>query len=478
MKTTDLAIAEGADEALIGSDGRAGENVKVRSTARMPSQIKYIVGNEACERFSYYGMRTILLIYMTQYLMMQKNDGTAIYHSFVSACYLLPLLGGYLSDRYLGKYKTILSLSLVYCLGHAVLAAWPTTTGLYLALSLIALGSGGIKPCVSAHVGDQFNKKNAHLVNRVFDLFYWMINFGAFFSSLLTPELLKRYGHQVAFGIPGVLMLLATIVFWMGRKEYVHVPPTGKNPNSFVAVVSHALMNFGKRQKGQSLLDVAKAHFPEEAVEGAKAALRVGVLFITVSIFWSLFDQGGSTWVLLAKKMDLNFFGYQINEAQIQAINPIMILALIPVFSAFIYPWFEKRGMKVTSLRKMTAGMYVAALSFLVVAGIQYLVDGGAKMHVMWLCVPYIIITIAEILISITGLEFAYTQAPRAMKSTIMSFWLLTVFLGNFVTAVIAKIAVFEGTAFMLFFTGLMLAVSVIFTFQAKVFKVRNYIEG
>ena len=178
---------------------------------KFPSQIKYIVGNEACERYSYYGMRSILTVFMIQVLLMQEAEATSTYHLFAGACYLFPLLGAYISDRIWGKYKTILNLSLVYCLGHAVLAIWETKLGLYWGLGLIALVSGGIKPCVSAHVGDQFKANQSHMLKKVYELFYFMINFGSFFSTLITPWTLKTYGPSIAFGIPGVLMLIALI---------------------------------------------------------------------------------------------------------------------------------------------------------------------------------------------------------------------------------------------------------------------------
>jgi POT family proton-dependent oligopeptide transporter len=454
------------------------EREETRIRDRMPSQIKYIVGNEAAERFSYYGMRSILVVFMVQYLAFAQSDAKATYHLFVSACYLLPLLGAFISDRFLGKYKTIMSLSIVYCAGHAVLSLWESKTGMYAGLGLIALGSGGIKPCVSAHVGDQFTKQNKHLVQKVFDLFYWMINFGAFFSTIITPWTLTRFGHKVAFGVPGILMGLATLMFWMGRKQYVHVPPTGKDGSGFMAILGEALKNRRNKQKGQHFLEPAVGRFTADEVEGAKAALRVGKIFLTVSVFWALFDQSGSSWVLQAQEMNLNFLGMTLDPSQLQALNPIMVMALIPIFGLGIYPFFEKRGVKVTPLRKMATGMYVAALSFVIVAVMQMFLDHGVKINAMWQFVPYLILTMAEILISITGLEFAYTQAPRAMKSTIMSFWLLTVFVGNLFTAYISEINVFKGATFFLFFAALMLAVSFVFTLSARRFQVREYLEG
>lgn len=441
-----------------------------------PRQIKFIVGNEAAERYSYYGMKSILVIFMTQSLLMAKDNATEDYHLFSAACYLLPLLGAFLSDRYLGKYKTIMSLSVVYCLGHFILALYETQLGLYWGLGLIALGSGGIKPCVSAHVGDQFGKNEEGKLRKIFDLFYWMINFGSFFATIITPYTYVKYGSQVAFGIPGVLMAIATLIFWMGRKYYVHVPPTGSNPHSFAKVLWSGVKN---AKTGTGFWVAAGQDHPESALDGTKAVLGVFSLFAWVSVFWALFDQSGSTWTLQAQKMDLNFLGMEINEAQIQAINPILVLILIPLFSNYFYPAIERMGVAFTPLKKMGVGMFVAALSFVAVGVVQHFLDNGIRLSVAWQFVPYLIITIAEVLISITGLEFAYTQAPRAMKSTIMSLWLLTVFFGNMITAYMARINKFPSGSpqFFYFFAFLMAAVGIVFSLVALFYKTRNYME-
>lgn len=211
-------------------------NSTPKSTTGMPSGIPYIIGNEAAERFSFYGMKTILIVFMTKYMLdssggfdvMSEENAKAWYHSFSSAVYFFPILGAIISDAFLGKYKTILSLSIVYCLGHLALALDETRMGLGIGLTLIAIGSGGIKPCVSAHVGDQFGPKNAHLLEKVFEWFYFSINLGAFASTLATPWLLEHYGPSLAFGIPGALMLIATIVFWMGRNTLFTFPSTAR----------------------------------------------------------------------------------------------------------------------------------------------------------------------------------------------------------------------------------------------------------
>ena len=448
-------------------------------TKGMPPGIPYIVGNEAAERFSFYGMRSILVVFMVSHLAIAESTSKAVYHLFVSAAYFMPLIGGWISDRFWGKYRTIMYLSFVYCIGHGVLAMWENQMGLYAGLALIAVGAGGIKACVSAHVGDQFTEKNKQLVAKIFDLFYFAINFGSFFSSIMIPWVLPRYGARWAFGIPGILMALATFIFWLGRDKYVHVPPTRKTGEvGFMPIFWNALTNQGKKKPGQGFFDAALGKYKAADVEGAQAAANIFKVFATVSIFWALFDQHGSSWVLQAQQMDLNVLGFKLEASQLSALNPIMVLVLIPAFGYGIYPAIEKiTGLKMTPLRRMGTGMFLASTSFIAVGLFQVALDSGHKLSAAWQVLPYLLLTMAEIMVSITGLEFAYTQAPRSMKSTIMSFWFLTVFAGNLLTAYISEINVFKGASFFYFFAALMAAVSFVFAWTASRYKVKDYFE-
>jgi len=453
--------------------------------ARYPKQIPYIIGNEAAERFSFYGMRNILTVFLINYLLLNEIGDTeartqtakATFHLFVSGVYFFPLLGGYLADRFLGKYRTILYLSVLYCVGHLFLALFEDNkAGFYSGLALIALGSGGIKPCVSAFVGDQFDESNKELVKGVFGLFYWIINFGSFFASLLIPMTLTKYGPAVAFGIPGLLMLIATIIFWAGRNHYVDVPPTGKNPDSFLKVVFTALR--APKTAGGDWLSRAEGRHPAESVEGARAVFRVMGIFAAIPIFWALFDQKASTWVVQATQMNLNVGSFRLEPSQLQALNPLMVMLLIPLNSFVIFPWLERRGWSPTALRRMTAGMFIAGISFVMVGMIQVSMDTGRDMSVLWQVAPYLVLTLSEVLVSATGLEFAYSQAPREMKGTIMSFWNLTVTIGNLLVAGVAAINIFESTSGSLFFyAALIFLAAMVFAFMASRYKVRDYYQ-
>ncbi len=451
-----------------------------KGTAGFPPQVRYIIGNEACERFSYYGMRSILVVFMIDSLHIVQEDARIIFHLFAGACYLMPLFGAYISDHLLGKYRTILWLSLFYCVGHLCLAVWENEWGLLLGLPFIALGAGGVKPCVSAFVGDQFTEENRHLIPKVFDLFYWMINFGAVFSTILMPFLLVHLGARAAFGVPGVLMGVATLIFWVGKKQYRIVPPRprSKEHPSFLSVVWYALCHQRSRPLGGSFLDAATGAFSRQDIEGTKAVVAILKIFGAVSIFWSLFDQHGSSWFMQAHKMQLHIFGFHVEAAQIQALNPLMVMMLIPIFRLAIYPAFEALGIKVTPLRKMSLGMVLAGFSFVVVGWLEEILGVGVPLSVGWQAIPYAIITCAEIMVSITGLEFAYTQAPNFMKSTIMSFWFLTNFIGNLLAAFVTKLNVFHGPRYFYFFATLMFVVSCVFILNAMHYKVRSWDEA
>lgn len=433
---------------------------------RFPPQIKYIIGNEAAERYSFYGMRGILSLFMTEYLLFSEGYAESVFHLFVFGVYFTPLVGAYISDRYWGKYRTIMALSMVYVAGHAVLAIWETEYGLYAGLTLIAIGAGGIKPCVSAHVGDQFTVANKDLVPGVFNVFYFAINLGSFCATIVTPWTRAHYGPSVAFGIPGVLMAIATFVFWLGRRQYIVVPPTGARDDTPGRVVWHALRNGWAG---------ARARFGGERVEDTFAVLRVAWLFLPLMVWWSLYDQTGSSWVLLTKEMDLHGF---LQPDMLQAANPAMIMLLIPVFTGFIYPRFANADTPAGSINKMRAGMFVIALSFVAVAVIAELISRGYHLSAFWILVPYAILTASEILVSITGLEFAYTQAPRSVKSTVMSMWFLTISLGNLITSFVARLNVFEGTAKFLFWAALVTLVGGIFYLVTRGYQPSEYIES
>jgi len=259
------------------------------------------------------------------------------------------------------------------------------------------------------------------------------------------------HGPAVAFGIPGILMGIATLIFWLGRNQYVKIPPTGKNPHSFVAVVQSALKNRGRLG---SFLDGARVEHPDEAVEGAKAVFRVLSIFAFIPFFWMLFDQKASTWVVQARSMDLRVGTWNFEPSQMQLVNPALVMLLIPVTTGIVYPFFKRLGWELTPLRRMPIGMALGATSFVIAGLLNVPVASGQKISVVWQVLPYVVLTIGEILVSVTGLEFAYTQAPLTMKSVIQSFWNLTTAAANLAVALASAFVFFSGTALFFYYAG------------------------
>jgi proton-dependent oligopeptide transporter, POT family len=641
-----------------------------QTSDKMPPGIPYIVGNEMAERFSFYGMKAILKIYLIALFVHFVDEAsvspdvmaeararsTEVVHLFVAGVYAFPLFGAIIADRLLGKYRTIFWMSLIYCAGHAVLAVAgrvgamsqfaAAETSMYLGLGLVALGSGGIKPCVSANVGDQFTAVNSHLVSKVFQAFYFSINYGSFFSTLLTPLLLRDFGAEVAFGVPGVLMGVATLVFWMGRNRFVHVPPkpggklglfdavvtmllftplfslifgyfvlwehhlgaaqeaakaagiefpgvssallaqyfadywwlpvaTGaavvlgcilfrvrqqiEASDGFLPVLLYNLTHQRERTADMYFFDVGRAKFGDETGDGPPAVLKIMLVFSMVSVFWALLDQHASTWVDQARQMDLGlsvpaYVGYwalsatlslslfagfflfrwidntplprnltikvvgvilalglvalvcdriapplgnlvsgagtapirervltlKMDAAQLAALNPLFVMIIIPALNLLVFNPLRGAGVDVKPLQKMTVGMFLTALAFVAAAVLQEAIQtaGDGVVHALWQIIPYFIMTMAEVLVSTTGLEFAYTQAPRAMKSTIMGFWLLCVTMGNLLVAFLAPLQrTIALSTFFWLFAGLMACAATLFLILALYYKGKTYLQ-
>jgi POT family proton-dependent oligopeptide transporter len=431
-------------------------------TTRMPPGVPFIIGNEAAERFSYYGMASILVIFMSRHLLdrsgklalMTDEEAKSAFHFFVMAAYFLPFAGAILADAFIGKYRTVIALSIVYCLGHFTLAMDATRLGLAIGLTLIAIGAGGIKPCVSAIVGDQFGTSNKHLLPRVYSWFYFSINFGSAFSTALIPWLLDRYGPHVAFGTPGVAMLIATVIFWAGRRRFVHIPPAG------MAFVREAFGPVGRR-----------------------ALLKLSSIYIFVAVFWSLWYQTQSAWVLQAEKLDRHFLGWNLLPAQVQVANPVFILLFVPLFAYVIYPALNK-VVPMTALRKIGIGLFLTVVSFLIPTWLETRIAAGQTPNVGWQFIANAIITASEVMISVTSLEFAYTQAPQKMKSLVMSLYLGAIGLGNAFTALVNVFiqkpdgtSKLTGLQYYLFFDVVMLVMAFLFIFVAAKYREQTYLQ-
>ena len=459
--------------------------------SRWPRQIKYIIGNEVCERFSYYGMTGILAGYISGQLLaggLGKSDdyATTVIQLFITVNYFTPLLGAWLSDKLIGRYKTIFWVSLFYCAGHGTLACSDffgpqgKLACLFTGLTLIAFGSGGIKPCVSAFMGEQFRPDQSHLMQKAYGAFYMAINFGSFFSFLVVPWVKDHHGYSPAFAVPGILMAIATYIFWRGKKLYVIVPTNRELKHAgFFKVFFTAL--FAKREAGQDFWAAARARFTANEVAAARSVLPILFVFLTIPMFWALYNQTNSTWVMQGFKMsNVTILGLKVGAEQMQSLNPVLIMVFIPIFTLWIYP---RLGRFAAPLKRMSYGLFLAALAFVLIALLEKRLEAGAQLSILWQTWPYVVVTAAEVLVSATGLEFAFREAAPEMKSMIMSFWLLTIAAGSLLVALITAFlphtaahndaASISSGRFMLY-AGMMFGVAIVFSLIAATYHYRD----
>ena len=390
------------------------------SANQMPRGIWFIVSNEFAERFCYYGINSILVVYLTNFMHFSEARAASQQAFFKAGAYFFPLFGAVVADVLWGKFKTITVFSTLYSVAALGLALFGNVEiAMQAALFFIGFGTGGIKPCVSTNVGDQFSSKNAHLIERAFSLFYLSINLGSSISIYLCPELLDNpaYGPRWAFGVPAIMMIVATLVFVSGRRQYKVIPPAGE----------------------KWLKEVTSP-------ETLKLIGRLLVIYFFVAAFWMLWDQAnGNTWTLQVQSslVDKNFFGLTFRPAQIQVVNGLFILLFTPIMGFVVYPRLN-RYVRVTPLRKIGAGLFITVLSFLIVAWIERRIMNGIPTHAGWQVLAYAVLSIGEVLVSITALEFSYKQAPLSIKSFIMALFLLSTAVGNLGIAAVNRLMVRE----------------------------------
>uniref|UniRef100_A0A9J8AJ42 Solute carrier family 15 member 2 n=1 Tax=Cyprinus carpio carpio TaxID=630221 RepID=A0A9J8AJ42_CYPCA len=516
-----------------------------------PVSIAFIVVNEFCERFSYYGMKAVLTLYFIHYLNWDKDLSTAVYHAFSSLCYFTPLLGALIADSWLGKFKTIIYLSIVYVIGHVVksVGAIPDVgdSTLHIALSmvglvLIAFGTGGIKPCVAAFGGDQFDEENTEERTKFFSIFYMSINAGSVLSTIVTPILrgdVKCFGgdcYALAFGVPAALMVIALVVFISGSGLYKKSPPEGNVLVRVCKCIGFAIQNrwrnSKKSPKKSHWLDWAEEKYPKRLIQEIKMVFRVLVLYIPLPMFWALFDQQVQGYIQLISfvftdtQIVVTIFhlkGHPLRKmavgmilaaiafcaATVVEINVIVLHFCLTIFDfcRFINTHTENINITVGTDEFYAAANYGISQNISVPRGEyngvvcetnsnQYhidlgLLDFGAfytvilskkseglttikmediqanNIHITWQIPQYVFLTAGEVMFSITGLEFSYSQAPASMKSVLQAGWLMTVAFGNVIVLIVAEGAGMEQWAEFLLFAGLLVAVSIIFSIMA-----------
>jgi POT family proton-dependent oligopeptide transporter len=425
-----------------------------------PRGLSYLFATEMWERFSYYGMRALLVLYMVKHLLQsdpaERVLGFAtlksvlefvfgplgvqplsshIYGFYSALVYLTPVFGGLLADRVLGQRRTVILGAVLMAIGHFMMAFEPLF--LFALLTLI-LGNGAFKPNISTQVGGLYARGDSRR-DRAFSIFYVGINIGAFFSPLVCGTLGEKLGWHYGFAAAGVGMLIGLAIYLVGQGA---LPPD----------------ELTKRK------DERKR--PLDADEW-RAVMALGMLFLPVTLFWATYEQQGNTIALWAdtqtdRSINLLFWRGDIPTTWFQAFNPFMIFAFTP-FVIALWAWQARRGCEPSTVLKMALGCFGVALAnlILVVAAWQ---AGGDKASWLWLFFFFVVLTIGELYLSPIGLSLVTKIAPARIISMMMGLWLATSFAGNFLAGYLGsfwssmdKVMFFAMIALIAAFAGLMI---------------------
>lgn len=382
---------------------------------------------EMWERFSFYGMRALLILFMTKYLFLDTEKAGNIYGSYLGLVYLSPLIGGYISDRYWGQNKSIIFGGIVMAIGQAFLAfvsfmspevvtnnMWLTY---YPALGVIILGCGFIKANISTAVGTLYEKNDPRR-DGAYTIFYMGINLGAMLAPLVCGTLGEKYGWGYGFAASAVLMAVGVINYVMWNKkllpESVFKPAGAKKFNADGSVCKNEPLTKEERQ-------------------------RVAVVFIMaffVIFFWSAFEQAGSSLTLFADRSTdrvLNIFGHnwEVPTTYFQSLNPLFIFILAPIFSK-LWVWMSKKNIEPSTPHKFVWGLVLLSLGFVVMAYTASLVSGGHKVGMILLVLVYLLHTLGELCLSPVGLSMVTKLSPARFGSLMMGVWFGATFVANF----------------------------------------------
>ncbi len=438
-----------------------------------PKGLYLLFFTEMWERFSYYGMRAILILYLTKKLFegglgMEPAQATLLYGYFTGLVYFTPLIGGWLADNYLGKRLAITIGGITMMLGQFVLFGMNTMTGLYLGLFLLIIGNGFFKPNISTLVGGLY-KDGDDRRDAAFSIFYMGINLGAllapFVIGYFTDNLFKTtnadgtvsFGYRWGFLVSGIGMLLGQILFNTLAQKYLGnlgKHPVGKAAHRVPVEASEqaAALTPGPDEdilisKSESTELTSINPLTGATLNKAEEKQRISVIFILFLFsvfFWAGFEQAGSSLSLYTDKfINRTVGGFEIPTAWFQSVNPIFIVTLAPLFAMF---WTSKLGKKLSTPIKMGLGMIILGLGFMFMLGAVgeraangSIEDEHNKAALMWLIMTYLLHTIGELCLSPVGLSVVTKLSPPKLASILMAVWLLASSVANFIGGYLAS---------------------------------------
>ena len=366
---------------------------------------------EMWERFSFYGMRALIVLYMVQHLMYSTQQAGNIYGLYTGLVYLTPLIGGYLADRYFGQRKCIATGALLMVVGLFLLAFGPKSLFL-LSLFFMIIANGFFKSNISSVLGLLYGNDNEKK-DSAFTIFYMGINLGAFFSPLVCGTLAVKFGFEYGFAAAGIGMLIGFILYKLF--EHKLLGDSGLYPVTKTQTKENEIV--------------------ETDINSKKRFMSLLVLMLFTIPFWISFEQAGSSLTLFAEySTNRTFFGYEIPTEYFQSLNPLFIITLAPLISV-LWGALRKRAKEPTSVEKFAIALFLISIAYIVLAFAGHL-SLTSLVSPLWLVLGYFIMTVAELCLSPIGLSLVSKLAPRKFLSLTMGCWFLTSFLGNLIAGV------------------------------------------
>jgi POT family proton-dependent oligopeptide transporter len=418
------------------------------------------VAAEALERLAFHGLCAVLVLYLNEHLLWAERDARGIYHLFLAGAYLAPLAGRAVAAR-LGRLRTVRWASTLHLAGLALLAAVESREGLALGLVLVAAGAGGAMPATSALVGERLGSAGAEAAARANAALRRAVQAASLAAKLGAPLLLVVAGPRAALAAAALALLAGVLLARRERAPAVDAPLPPER-HGFLRVLGTAVSRLGTGKPGQDWLEVARELHPAEAVAGTRAVLRLTPVFVALTLFWALFDQRASAWVFQARQLDLSLGPLTLSPAQLQALSPALVLLVGPLLARALAT-LERRGLALPPVRRVGLGIFAASAAFLAAGVLQVVVEGGHVPHGLWQLPQYLLLTVGEVLVSVTGLELAYAHAPRSMRPAVMSIGFLTVAAGNLVVVLVGKLFRLDGAAWSFTFAVLGICVALVF---------------
>ena len=445
---------------------------------RHPRGLPVLFFTEMWERFSYYGMRALLVLYLVNAVGYERADALRIYAIYTGLVYLTPIVGGYLADRYLGLRKAILIGGVTMMLGHFAMAV-PAL--LHLALGLLIIGNGFFKPNISTLLGTLYRESDPRR-DGGFTIFYMGVNLGAFFSPLIAGTLGEKIGWHWGFMSAGVGMAIGITVFLRGqhtlgsaglfagrqrlvRSDWAHVLAISASAIPAVLLAVEVWQWAGAWWASLPLLAKFGAGIGLCAVAGAiprffarrdaeakpltaqewRSMCVIGLIAVFVILFWMGFEQAGGTMNLFAdKQTDRILFGWEMPASYFQSVNPLAIIALAPLF-AMAWTRLDRSRYALSDPAKQGGGMIVLGLGFVVMALAQERADAMGLVGPQWLLFAYLLHTIGELMLSPIGLSMVTKLAPARLGAMMMGLWFTSTAIANYLAGVLEALLAGSG---------------------------------